>query len=90
MSNKRELKKKINCTCGDLFAECIATSLYTGAPKKEDVDAILQLIIRINDDFVCRVSHPEPGMPAKRYYSAVETDFTKSVIEIIDQIGNLN
>lgn len=88
MSNKRDLKKKINCACADLFAECIATSLYTGHPSQEDADAILQLIIRTNDDFVRRISHPEPGIPAKKYFRIVEEDFTKRIVEIIDQIGN--
>lgn len=30
MTNKRELKKMINDVCNDLFAECIAYSLYNG------------------------------------------------------------
>lgn len=89
MTNKRDLKRKINYACGDLFAECVATSLYAGNPKQEDVDAILQLIIRVNNDFVCRISHPEPGIPARTYYKSVEADFDKSVAEIADQISNL-
>ena len=90
MSNRKSLKKKINNICADLFAECVATSLYTGRPRKEDVDAILELIISVNDDYVRRVSHPEPGLPARKYFKVIREAFDKQVIEIIDQIGNLN
>lgn len=90
MSNRKDLKKRISYVCGDLFAECIATSLYSGKPKQEDVDAILQLIIRVHDDYVRRISHPEPGMSKKKYYKFVSDNFDKQALEIIDQIGNLN
>lgn len=90
MANKRDLKKKINYVCGDLFAECVAVSLYTGKPSKEDVDALLASILIINDDYRRRVSHPEPGMPAKKFYDAIYKEFDKQILEIVDQIGNLN
>lgn len=90
MSNKKDLKKKINFVCADLFAECIATSLYSGKPKKEDVDSLLEAILIINDDYRRRLSHPEPGMKAKAYFKNVEENFDKQIVEIIDQIGNLN
>lgn len=90
MSNRKDLKKRISYVCSDLFAECVATSLYTGKPKQEDVDAILQLIITVHDDYVRRISHPEPGMPKKKYFKFVSDSFDKQAVEIIDQIGNLN
>lgn len=90
MANKRDLKKKINYVCGSLFAECVAVSLYTGKPSKDDVDALLASILIVNDDFRRRVSHPEPGMPAKKYFDLIDKDFDKQILEIIDQIGNLN
>lgn len=90
MSNKKDLKKRINYVCGDLFAECIATSLYTGKPKQEDVNAILHLILTVNNDYVRRISHPEPGMTKKEYFKFISDSFDKQAVEIIDQIGNLN
>lgn len=90
MTNKRELKKNIKFICGDLFAECIATSLYSGKPKKDDVDALLQSIIATNNEFIKRVSHPEPGMTPKKYFNDLKEGFNKQIVEIIDQIGNLN
>ena len=89
MSNKRLLKKNINYTCSDLFAECIAASLYNGKIEKENVDALLSSILIIHNNYVCRVSHPEPGMTAKMYYKDLIEKFYKDVSEIIDQINCL-
>lgn len=89
MANKRNLKKAINNVCENLFAECIASSLYNGKPDNEHVNIILASIININNDFVRRISHPEPGMTAKFYYNHLRNDFDKSVDEVIDNICNL-
>ena len=43
----------------------------------------------VNDDFIKRVSHPEPGIKAGDYYKNLTKDFNKQVSEIIDQIATL-
>lgn len=89
MSNKRELKKTINYICSDLFAECVAASLYSGKPEKENVDALLTSILTIHSNYIQRISHPEPGVPAKKYYRDLIDNFNKEVNEVIDHIANL-
>lgn len=89
MTNKRDLKRTINYICGDLFAECVAASLYGGKTDEKNAEALLTSILRINSDFVKRISHPEPGMPQKEYFKKLVQDFNKQVSEIIDQINNL-
>lgn len=89
MANKRDLKRTINYTCSDLFAECIAASLYSGKPAKDDVDALLKSILMVHNQFIRRVSHPEPGMEQKKYYQNLAKEFDKSVSEIVDQIANI-
>lgn len=89
MTNKRNLKRTINYLCGDLFAECIAASLYNGKTNKDDVDALLTSILVLNNNYVRRISHPEPGMSAKKYFKDLITNFNKQALEIIDQINNL-
>ena len=88
-TNKRELKRTINYVCSDLFAECIAASLYDGTTKHGDIEALLASILIMRNDFVCRISHPEPGLSPKTYYKALTADFNKQVSEIIDQISNI-
>ncbi len=89
MANKRTLKRSINYICGDLFAEVAATSLYNKDVKQENVDALLTSILRVHNDFIRRVSHPEPGLAPKAYYKAIIEDFNKQAIEIVDHIQNL-
>lgn len=89
MANKRELKKIINYICNDLFSECIAASLYNGNKKLDEVNAILTSILIVQREYVCRISHPEPGMPAKVYFKDLKDKFNKCIIEITDNIANI-
>ena len=87
MANKRDLKRTINVIC-EWHLKSITLEPY-GKPDKDNVNALLSSILSINNDFVSRISHPEPGMPQKQFYQTIIDDFNKQVGEIIDQIGNL-
>jgi len=89
MANKRNLKKIINYICSDLFSECIAASLYNGNKKQEEVNAILASIIILQRNYICRVSHPEPGMSPKAYFKDLKNRFTTQIEEITDNIANI-
>ena len=90
MSNKRDLKRTINYICSDLFAECVAASLYSNQKSStENTDALLTSILLVHSDYVRRISHPEPGIPQKKFYKILIEDFNKQVDELIDQIANL-
>jgi hypothetical protein len=89
MANKRSLKKGINLICEELFTECIAASLYGAERHKDNAEALLFSVIRMQSDYVCRVSHPEPGMPAKLYFRRLRESFSSQVAELVDQINNL-
>lgn len=89
MANKRNLKQTINYICSELFAEVVAASLYGTIDNKDSAEALLSTVLIARDDFVKRISHPEPGMKPKEYYRKLVADFNERVSEIIDQIGNL-
>ena len=86
MANKRTLKHSINLVCEELFAECIASSLYDAGG--DNCEAILYSIVKLQSDFICRISHPEPGMPAKKYFKKLREDFIAQASDIVDQINN--
>lgn len=88
MANRRTLKRNINYICSEMFAECIAASLYSGKPDKDNVNTLLTTILKLQSDYIRRISHTEPGN-TKGYYKALIRDFNKHVDEIIDQISNL-
>ena len=90
MASKKGLKKTINNICTDIFAETVAASLYSGKPHNDNVDSLLKSILKIREDFVSRISHPEPGLSKKKYYDHLANDFTEQIMEIIDHIGNLS
>lgn len=89
MSNKRKLKKGINVICGELLTECVAATLYGNDKHEGNTDALLFMILKVEDNFVKRVSHPEPGMSPKNYYKDLREKFAAQVSEIADQINNL-
>ena len=88
MSNKRNLKRSINVICDELFAECVAASLYGGANEKADVESLLVSVAAMRDDFISRLSHPEPGVPQKEYFRKLISSFTEHVNEMADHINN--
>lgn len=90
MANRRTLKRNINLICEELFAECVAVSLYSTKTNKENVEALLHTIVKLCNESICRVSNPEPGMSPKVYFKDVTEKFDISVNEIIDQINNLH
>ncbi|MBR5687918.1 MAG: hypothetical protein IKX36_08160 [Prevotella sp.] len=89
MASKRTLKQTVNSICNAVLSECIAAYLYSGHIDQKNADALIDSIIGIRNDFVSRISHPEPGMPAKTFYNDLANDFNKQICEVIDQIGNL-
>ncbi len=88
MANKRKLKKRINNLCGDLFAECVACVHYAKV-NREDADAVMVNILNMQDDILCRISHIQPGMPARKFFRKLETDLLAGTENIISQIESL-
>ena len=89
MANKRNLKHTIHLVCEELFSECVAASLYGAQGHKDNAEALLYSIVRMQEDFVCRVSHPEPGIKARDYYKDIREKFAAQVSELADQINAL-
>lgn len=89
MAKRRNLKRQINYICSDLFAETMAAALYGAKVDIEAVDDTLATILVLRNDFIKRISHPEPGMEAKLFYKSIIKDFNLQVSDIIDKIGNL-
>lgn len=88
MANKRQLKKRVNSICGDLFAECIACVLYAKVDR-ENADAVMVDILNIQDDILCRISHVEPGLSAKKFFKKLNDDFQSAIESIVTQIEGL-
>ena len=87
MMNKRSLKKAINAVSDQLFANAVAVSLYGNNRNAENDEALINSIITMREDFVSRISHPEPGMQKQAYYKDLRDKFISQAQEIADQIS---
>ena len=87
MANKRTLKRAIHLICENLFAEAIALSLYGAEAQRESASALLYSIVKIEDDCIRRISHPEPGMKPGVYFKDLREKFSAQVSDIIDQMN---
>lgn len=88
MASRRNLKKNINYIAGELFAECLVNSLYVPGTDKQKADELMAEILKMQDEFVSRISHTEPGN-VKGFYKKLLSDFNAKVDEIIDAMGKL-
>ena len=88
MANKRTLKKSITQICEAMFSECVATTISAKKSSQENIEALLFSIVRMQDDYLSRISHPEPGMPAKQYFKVLREKFAAQASELLDQLNN--
>jgi hypothetical protein len=89
MANKRTLKHAINLICEELFTEAVAASLYGNERHQDNAEALLFSIIKLQANYISRVSHVEPGLKAKSYFKDLREKFNAEVGDIIDQINSL-
>ena len=89
MASRRELKKNVNYIAGELFTECLVNSMLIPGVDKAKTDEVMAEILKMQDEFVTRISHTEPGN-VKGFYRKFQADFNAKVNEIIEAIGQLN
>jgi len=88
MASRRQLKRDISYVIGDIFTEClIYKELVPGTNQKEAEKLIVDLL-RIDNEFITRISHTEPGK-AKEYYRALVKDFQAEITKVIDKLTKL-
>ena len=88
MASRKELKKNINYIAGELFTECLVNSLYVPGTDKQKADELMAEILKMQDEFISRISHTEPGN-VKGFYKKLRADFNAKGDEIIDAMGKL-
>ena len=85
MASRKVLKKNVNYIAGELFAECLMNSLYVPGTDKKKADELMAEILKMQDEFISRISHTEPGN-VKGYYKKFRSDFNAKVDSIIEAI----
>lgn len=88
MASRKNLKKSVNYIASELFAECLVNSLYVPGTDKAKADELMSTILNMQDEFLSRISHTQPGN-VKGYYKKFNEDFNAKVDEIIEAMNNL-
>lgn len=89
MASRRQLKKNVNYISGELFTECLVNTMFIPGTNKEKADELMSEILKMQDEFISRISHTEPGN-VKGFYKKFRQDFNEKVNEIIASIEKLN
>lgn len=89
MASRRNLKKTVNYIAGELFTECVVHLNYVPGTDKAKTEELMAEILKMQDEFLRRISHTEPGN-VKGFYKKFYSDFNAKVDECIDAIGKLN
>lgn len=89
MASRKQLKKNVNYITGELFSECLVHSMFVPGTDTAKADLLMGKVLMIQDEFISRISHTEPGN-VKGFYKKFRTDFNTQVNVIIEEIGKLN
>ena len=88
MASRRKLKKYVNQIVSELFLECLVNRLYVPNTDKEKADKLMGEILDMQNEFLSRISHTEPGN-TKGFYKKFHEDFDAKTGEIVEALGNL-
>lgn len=89
MASRKNLKKVIAFIVDDLATEAFFAS-YDANGDTEAWVALFNRIFGLNNEYVARVNHVEPGMPAKKYFNALCDSFNAEAKAIHDEIVALS
>ena len=88
MASRRNLKKVITFIVDDLATEAFLLSYDAQADAAAWID-LFNRIFALNNDYIARVSHVEPGMPAKKYFNTLCDSFNADAKALLDEIVKL-
>ncbi len=89
MASRRNLKKVITFVVDELATEAFLLS-YDAKGNTEAWVALFNKIFALNNDYVARVSHAEPGMPARKYFNTLCDSFNADAKAILEEITTLS
>ncbi len=88
MASRRDLKRDISYVIGDIFTECLIYKELVPGTNHNEAEKLIVDLLRIDNEFITRISHTEPGN-AKGYYRALVKDFQAQITQVIDKLTKL-
>ena len=83
---RRLLKKQVNYIAGELFAECVVLTQVVPGIDEKKVDDLMTRILYMQDDFISRISHTQPGN-VKGHYKKSHEDLNKEIQVASDELN---
>lgn len=89
MASRKNLKKVITYIADQLATQAFFASYESKADAGAWIDVFNRIFV-LNSDYVARVSHPEPGLPARKYFDTLCMSFNEDAKGILDEIKRLS
>ena len=88
MASRKNLKKVITFVVDELATEAFLLSYDAQGNTEAWVD-LFNKIFSLNNEYIARVNHVEPGMPAKKYFNTLCDSFNADAKALLEEIGKL-
>lgn len=88
MASRKNLKKVIAFVVDELATEAFFAS-YEAKGETEAWVSLFNRVFALNKEYVARVNHVEPGMPAKKYFDTLCDSFNAEAKALYDEIAAL-
>ena len=89
MASRKNLKKVITFVVDELATEAFLLSYDAQGDTAAWVD-LFNRIFSLNNEYIARVSHAEPGMPAKKYFNTLCDSFNADAKALLEEIAKLS
>ena len=88
MASRKNLKKVITFVVDELATEAFFLS-YDAQGETAAWVELFNKIFSLNNEYIARVNHVEPGMPAKKYFNTLCDSFNADAKALLEEIGKL-
>jgi hypothetical protein len=85
MASRKNLKKVIGYISSELLSQAVYVALNSDRDTAE-WNALFERILVMNNDYVARVSHKQPGMKASAYFDTLCESFDNEAKAIVAEI----
>jgi hypothetical protein len=72
-----------------LATQAFFASYESKAEASEWIDVFNRIFV-MNKEYITRVNHPEPGLPARKFYDTLCLSFNEDAKAILDDINKLS
>ncbi|MBQ2879054.1 MAG: hypothetical protein IJE42_09030, partial [Bacteroidaceae bacterium] len=89
MVSRKNLKKVITYIADQLATQAFFAS-YDSNDNTEAWVAVFNKIFALNKEYIARVNHVEPGLPARKYFDTLCMSFNEEAKSLLNEIQQLS